>query len=220
METKYISLGCSLTSIPGWVDYFNDELNMKVMPLAEGASGNMAQVHKLKNHIMQHNLFTKLKHTVLLWQVTGPSRMSGLLDDVSINNNYKNRYDRGYTDFYQYNSAIFNDPVLGLLSNNPYFENDKQSVDANFEQFVFDIIVLSKLVKKIVLWYGWRDIYDQNRLSKVNKLFIENHIKIIEPISDYCLNNNLPTSDGMHPSKESSIIWGKNILLPVLKDIG
>ena len=221
MASKFIALGCSMTSIPGWVDYCNEDLNMQVYNLAEGASGNQTQVFRLKNYLLENKLFDKMKDIVLLWQITGPNRSSALLDNVESNKKYKNVWGNGYRDFFEYESAIFKDPVLGILSNNKHIERFNQSFDANFEQFVADVLIFSKLVKKIILWYGWKDLYDQERLEQINKLFMSHDIQIVEePVLDYCKNHNLPFRDDMHPTKESSINWAKNNLLPVVRALG
>ena len=226
MENIFISLGCSLTAIPGWVDDFNDRLGMKIFPLAEGASSNITQVYKLKNHLIEHNLLDKMHRVVLLWQITSPQRHGLLLDDNPDNEKFQNSYNCAgtnfsFTDYYRYQSALFKDRCIGLLSNNRALDKNTMSTDAYFEQFIADILIFSKLVKKIIVWYGWENIYDEDRKKKIVKLFENNGIEFIEPIVDYCKKNNLPFFfDEDHPTKESSIKWGQNILLPKIKDIG
>lgn len=216
-----MSLGCSLTSIPGWVDYFNEDLKMNVYPLAEGASSNIAQTYKLKNWIIESDLLDKLHRVVLLWQITAPSRFGTIIDNT--NHNPKHREFAGHRDFFDHKTAIFKDQCIGLLSHSKSLKNVEFSVDAYFEQFIIDILIFSKLVKKIVIWYGWKDLYEESRLKKVNNIFENNKkihlIDIEDSIADWCRNKKLSFFDEGHPSKESSIEWGKNILLPVIKQI-
>jgi hypothetical protein len=221
MNNIYLSLGCSLTSIPGWVDHFNEDLQMKVYPLSEGASSNITQVHKLKNWIVKDNLFDKLDRVVLLWQITAPSRFGTIVD----NNEYNQKYKKfiNHIEFFDHETAIFGDNCIGLLSNSEFLKKTEFSVDAYFEQFIIDILIFSRLVKKIVIWYGWKDMYDHDRLEKINNIFKDNKkihlIDMEDSIVDWCRNRKLSFFDEGHPSKESSIEWGKNILLPVVKKI-
>lgn len=230
MENIYLSLGCSLSQMQGWYDDFNNNLNIKLnlYPLAEGASSNLTQVHKLKNYIINLNLLNQLDKVVLLWQLTAPARKTGVIDDIPSNQIYKKYYKhdingKNFSDFFNIETAIFKSKCIGLLSNNTYLKNNNFSIEAEFEQVIFDIILFSKLVKKIVIWYGWKDLYDQNKLEKINTMFRKNkNICLIEPnnsILDWCRANNLEFLDSRHPTAESSSKWGETVLLPIIKKI-
>lgn len=230
MENIYLSLGCSLSRMPGWYDDFNNNLNEKLnlYPLAEGSSSNLTQVYKLKNHILNLNLLNKLDKVVLLWQLTSPQRKTGVIDDIPSNQIYKKHYKHNingniFLDFFNIETAIFKSKCIGLLDNNMYLKQHNFSIEAEFEQLIFDIMLFSKLVKKIVIWYGWKNLYDQNKLEKINSMFRKNNnIYLIEPnnsIIDWCRENNLNFLDSGHPSEESSARWGETILLPIIKKI-
>ena len=231
MSHTFIALGCSCTAVVGWTKHFREELQLNLIDLSEGSSSNLSQIIKLKNYLLNSNLIDKLDQVVLLWQITSPSRKTGVLEKSITSNPYQNSYafpgHEDYRDYFTYNLKFDQREVVGLLSHNPFFEDKKfnlYSTDAQFEQTIFDIVILSKLVKHTVIWYGWKDLDTPARLENINNfLNQQKNISLIpmhNSFIDWCREKKLEFhADGEHPNAKSSIEWGKQILLPTLQKI-
>jgi hypothetical protein len=231
MPEKFIALGCSLTAVVGWTRYFSQELKLDLVDLSEGSSSNLSQIIKLKNYLLSANMLDKLANVVLLWQVTSPGRSTSIIEKSFGSKPYRNSHPfpghQDVRDFFTYNLKFDKKEVMGLLSHNPYFDDPcmkLHSLDAQFEQVIFDIVLLSKLVKRTVIWYGWKDLDRKDRLRDINSFLAQQDNITLLPmehsIVDWCRANNLEFfDDGEHPKSKSSIQWGKQILLPVLQKI-
>lgn len=231
MSEKFIALGCSLTAVVGWTRYFSRDLKLDLVDLSEGASSNLSQIIKLKNYLLTADMLDRLGNIVLLWQITNPGRPTCVIENSFNSKSYQNFYQypghEDGRDFFTYNLKFNKKEVIGLLSHNPFFDNPHMrlhSSDAQFEQVIFDIVLLSKLVKHTVIWYGWKDLDNADRLKDLNAFLTQQNNVTLVPmehsIVDWCRDNNLDFFlDGEHPTSESSVQWGKQILLPVLQKI-
>ena len=185
MSHTFFALGCSCTAVVGWTKHFREELQLNLIDLSEGSSSNLSQIIKLKNYLLNSNLIDKLDQVVLLWQITSPARKTGVLEKSIASNPYQNSYafpgHEDYRDYFTYNLKFDQREVVGLLSHNPFFEDKKfnlYSTDAQFEQTIFDIVILSKLVKHTVIWYGWKDLDTPARLENINNVLNQQKNKI------------------------------------------
>ena len=231
MPEKFIALGCSLTAVVGWTRYFSQDLKLDLVDLSEGSSSNLSQIIKLKNYLLTANMLDKLDNIVLLWQITSPGRSTCVIEKSFDSKSYQNSYPfpghEDVRDFFTYNLKFNKKEVIGLLSHNPFFNDPHMrlhSLDAQFEQVMFDIVLLSKLVKHTVIWYGWKDLDHKDRLKDINSFLTQQNNMTLVPmehsIVDWCRDNKLEFfDDGEHPKSKSSIQWGKQILLPVLQKI-
>lgn len=217
MARKYISLGCSLTEQPGYVNHFNQTYNLDILNLAVSAGSNQLQSVRLKNCIFNNEID---QDTTLVWQITAP-RSHAVGDKKETVPMCTGEPFVGMYDWIPQAFDLFDKTEVALLSNNDYFRPGIKPNPAEiYQNLTADIYQWSFIVKEIIVYLGWSIFVDEIVQNKMyNFLKTRPNIKVIprnQSIIDWCKHHNLKFFDQFHPSTSSYVAWGDQILLPYL----
>jgi hypothetical protein len=213
---KYVALGCSLTAQDGFVNYINQTYNLEIENLAVSAGSNLLQMHRLNNFLIDNQVG---KNTTLLWQITSPHRGFEILPMVQ--EQFKNGIP--YSEFFDWIPEKVNFYKLehvALLCNNDYVQNLNSNPYYNMQTLMCDIYKWSNIVERIIVYFGWNSMLPLNQLQKsfdfIHKLKNVEVLNLESSIVDWCLNKKLQFDSSSHPTKDSYIQWGKEVLVPVI----
>ncbi len=217
---QIISLGCSLTAQSGYINYLNRTHDLNIKNLAVSAGSNELQSFRLNNLLVENQVE---RDAVLLWQITTPYRSLQTFsaeDSEPHNSNCGDPAAGVIFDCFYEKTGLYNDQSLLLLCNHKYFDNYLPNVSYNFHMTACDIFKWSFLVKHIIVYLGWSWLdCDDNVNKSLDFLKTVENITVIpkeNSILDVCKNNNWSLKDDFHPTEESYINWGKQVLEPVL----
>jgi hypothetical protein len=212
---NYIALGCSLTAQDGFINYINQTYNFDIENLAVSAGSNWLQIHRLNNLLIDNQVGAD---STLLWQITSPHRSFEILPVVP--RQFKNGIPfEGIFDWHSEKINLYGVEHTALLCNNNYFQKKDINFHYNMQTLICDIYKWSKIVKKIIVYLGWSSMIPAHQFDKT--FFLLNKLKNVKilpaelSICDWCKNRSL-TFNGHHPTNESYVAWGKEILVPVL----
>jgi hypothetical protein len=220
---RFVALGCSLTAQDGFISYFNKKYNLDIKNLAEGAGSNGLQMFRL-NNLLYQNLVDN--NTTLLWQVTGPDRAFQLIDTryITDENIFKPSPNTGRFSYTKETIYPFNVISINPLSNNLYWKDKDKNYKLNLQTVFCDVYKWSKIVKNIILYFGWSDLLDLSKDDVNNAMSLIrscDNITILDlpySVVDWCKSRNLQfEEDKWHPTQESYEIWGSHVLEPLLE---
>jgi len=213
---KYVALGCSLTAQDGFVNYINQNYNLEIENLAVSAGSNALQMHKLNNLLIRNQIG---KDTTLLWQITSPARDFEILPKIEKKFQNGIPYE-GTFDWIPEKINLYDSNQIVLLCNNEYFKHQPIKALFNMQSLACDLYKWSKIVKRIILYVGWNSMMSPTLLRQFMD-FLKNtsNIEILDSkssIVDWCQEKKLDFEDTGHPTKDSYIQWGNEVLIPVI----
>jgi hypothetical protein len=213
---KYVALGCSLTAQDGFINYINQTYNLEIENLAVSAGSNGLQMHRLNNLLVDGSIG---EETTLLWQITSPQRPFDI--HAEVDEEFKNGTPFiGFFDWIPEKINLYNSQSTVLLCNTKYYRNTNTNINFNMQTLCCDLYKWSKIVKKIIVYFGWNSLVDESKIqSFLNPLKNLHNVEILNSdlsIVDWCKTQKLHFDDSIHPTKESYIQWGKQVLVPTI----
>ncbi len=233
---KIVFLGDSLTADTlefSWARQLCQELNLGYHNLAVGAGNNRTQVLLLQHYLLSDDYS---RDDIFFWEINAVSRFNTVLTpEIQIGpiNMIRNLKDKSTDPLYQYQRQLPN-----------VFDKEKLSVmlcqDANaFEREIVDPyglqsiaeVVLQETVAHIVLLaaaghnvlctLGWELAVAEKDKPMLRHSLNKDKVQFIEDeMLDWCVKQNLPLKDDMHPDQMlASLIWAQTHLTPRLRNI-
>lgn len=212
----YVSLGCSLTAQSGYVNYIKKAYNLEIENLSVSAGSNFLQIHKLNNLLIDKQVGND---TTLLWQITSPARQFEIHPRAP--RQFKNGIPYvGIFDWVPEPVNLFKSDHTVFLCNNSYYDNKTTNLDYNMQSLLCDIYKWSKIVKRIIVYFGWSSMLPTTHIvmsmNFLNDLPNVCCLNLESSIVDWCRQNKLSFDDSEHPTEESYIRWAQQVLVPVL----
>ena len=230
---KLFTLGCSLTHPYGWKDVLSDKIGHNLVNSAMYASSNNLQVRRIHSYIVNDQI---RKDDIIIWQITSQARYSF---SVAMSKQWQKALS--YTPYrpaskYSNMQYHIDAPVnyfdgashVDVLSNHPLAEKASSYYDApqSMEELLSTIILLNKNYK-VLVFVGWagalNDGFDTN--DKFIGALINNNVpNLTESMMEWVIENDLsldkddPT--GLHPSQETSELYGAVVIYQKLVDLG
>lgn len=233
---KIVFLGDSLTAENlqfSWAKQLCQELNLGYHNLAVSAGNNRTQVLLLQHYLLSDEYS---KDDIFFWEINATSRFNTVLSpDIQIGpiNMIQNLKDKSTDPLYQYQKQLPN-----------VFDKEKLSImlchDANlFERKIVDpyglqsiaAVVLQETVAHIVLLaaaghnviytLGWEQAVAEKDKPILQYLLNKDKGQFIEDaMLDWCVKQNLPLEDDMHPNQISATpVWACTHLISRLRNI-
>lgn len=219
---RFVSLGCSLTEQFGYIDYFNSKYNLKIHNIAEAAGSNGLQVLRL-NNLLYKGLVGK--NTTLIWQITSLDRHFQLFNEKFVDPDvFVDSQKASKPPFTIEEIVPFNVTGINPLCHSLYWRHKNEFIfKLNLQNILCEIFKYSKIVKNIILHFGWADLLGLTKSEFDNAMVLINScpnitvIPVYKSIVDWCKSNNMPfEKDDWHPTRHSYEVWGQNILEPIL----
>jgi hypothetical protein len=214
---KYIALGCSLTARDGYVNYINSVHGLDILNLAVAAGSNQLQTYRLNNLLVNRDVGSE---SILLWQITGIGRNFELLPAQMGKSYCSGTPYQGMFDWTPEKIQPWNEEYVSLLSNNPYHNDRFNNNKLVLHDLMCNIYKWSCIVNRIIVYFGWNSISDTATLNTFVNFIRQRHNVTVLPyrssILDWCKKQQLEFEDDRHPSKNSYIKWGSDVLVPVL----
>jgi len=223
-----IALGCSLMDIYGMKEYLADHTNRKLINLSHRASSNALQIKRFHEHILHNKVLTD---DIIIWEITSFSRIPLRLQNTesthaqALGVQTKHKLYGLKKHFVLSNKNLFDgDTRLDFLCHSPmitknmYYEYDYND---SLQELLSTLILAKKFHNNLLVFFGWKDIMDQDAMVIFKKYLDSNHIDYLDDCYlDWAINKKLSMYDDTHPSANSSIEYGKTIILPKLNQLG
>ena len=223
--TKLFTLGCSLTYNMGWKEYLSEFHDLELVNSAMFAGSNDLQVRRIHSYIVNNQIN---QEDIIIWQITGQLRHSFSVNcdeewNFKLENVEKEDADARY--YIDAPKNYFSEQVhKDVLSCHPLIKDASEYFDynASLEELISTIILLNTKYRVLVI-VGWEGALreDCDNLYKFNQLLKFHQIPHLnEPFVSWAIRKKLPLAEDLHPTMETSEIYGKTVLYPKLKELG
>jgi hypothetical protein len=228
VKGKLITFGCSLTAHNGLKEELARLTNRQLVNLSVSAGGNGLQIHRLHEYIINNNINDS---DIVLWQITGSERNSIRLDPpesqrTRINDIQKNQFAHiNHQHYVESLPNIFdNRPRVDLLCNSPITEIKEHVMlfDPNqqMQTLLATLILLHNTHKKILIFFGWNDVMQEN----VKKIFLSTLTNklipyITESYLDWAIQNKKSLTWDFHPDCATGEEFAKTVIFPALNKL-
>lgn len=236
---KLIGLGCSISSAFGWCEYLGSRFQdwnkqVTIHNLSQGSGCNRIQIENIKDFFLENGLTSE---DVIVWQLTAtnrqglrlkgsPSNISfGELDSASGSefktyalSKYQNRFDGNHRMTFLSHSPFNLDLTVECSPMQlPVVWSDEEQT---LQDVLFMISVLRTITPNVFVFCGWDQVVAPNYLKILKTELIKRDITyVVEPLVDWCREKGLPFKlDNSHPADESSSMYGRDVLLPIISN--
>jgi len=248
MKSKFKHLvvsGCSFTTnehVPdgsdwNWANILAQDTGMTIHNLATAAAGNDHISKSIILYLEKNKL--DISDTLVLAMWSGVGRIDWIVDCALANNIESSNFEYYYDDYNKLHRGgnWWNVTSKNLLSNalinySKFQDNHSFALHTwlamqnlsnyltvnNFTYFFTSFINYNTLVKGDALVVPFFDVLQQLKLSIDNSHWL--NLKNNEYFGDWCRENNLIAQDNFHPGLDGPQRWPREILMPLLKDMG
>lgn len=213
---QIITLGCSLTHQPGWAAYLEHCTNLPVINLAQSSGSNQLQQRRIQEYIFENGLDDS---SIVIWQITGTHRRyrrSKLTDALYKQSEKSMEFPRVVTS----SPNIFDSEMrVDYLSHNinAFVVEDENQV---LEDLLFYLISIKKFTPNLLVFLGWKNELIMQHIDTFKEHLKKHNIDYIdEPVTDWCLEQNLPFEPMKHPTNGSYCQYAKHVLIPRLEKL-
>lgn len=225
--SRLIGFGCSLSIYPGWIESTAEELSVDFLNLSVGSGNNKLQAIRFQEIVLENNI---KQDDIIIWQLTSFSREFLRIKFVQRNKRKLEMDSKGkiwpsYT--LGVHSNIFDNfpraDVLAHSSLHPlrminFTLDDEEQL---LEDMLFFFICARLFTKNILIFRGWDDVMTSAHWEIFKKELSKREIESCDiSLIEWVQENNLSfKEDGSHPSEESSKLFGKSVIVPLIKNI-
>ena len=232
---KLFTLGCSLAPQYSWPESFNKHLQPdEWFHTGMGAGSNGAQILQFELNFIKHSVGHQ---DTIVWQITGEGRYSGVANKYLIdkysdtwNNKFKKFGDQdkffngNWIDFENYldnaNRRLwFGNHEFAQLNGRYRGLND---TDANQElqRLLFNLVSAKRSGAQVVVFRGWTGCINKLAWQRFKQVFDKEGIGYTDKcIVEWCLTNELPFMDDLHPTHHSGMKFAEQVLFDKIKKI-
>jgi len=211
MIKSLITLGCSLTYLPGWANVISDKMNLNLINLSMSAGSNQLQIKRLQQFLLVKNIS---KHDAVVWQITSTAR------GYSRKLIYNKEIDKNKPEFTSMFENIFdNKKRIDLLSVSPDVTRDIDEPQL-LEDILFHLIVVKKYTPNLLVFLGWEQATSDQYREKFLSALVKNNIDFTnEYMCEWCILNNYKMDSNLHPSPAGYEAYAKDIIIPKLRQM-
>jgi len=240
---KIVFLGNSLTAkrknstTPSWAEKFAASVNLDHQNFAVAAGNNRTQALLLQNYLLSDNYHPD---DIFFWEINATNRKNTIVNssiciDTELSlpiKNYLNNKNTDPNDYYFIELPNVFDPDNNLKMLLCHFPTNTiehklidpygfQSIDeVVLQETVFYINLLSQLGHNVIFTLGWEGCVAEKHKSTLLRLLNKERIKYIEnDMLGWCVKQNIPLEDDMHPTQESTLRWARVHLTPLVQEI-
>jgi hypothetical protein len=239
---KIVFLGDSLTADTlefSWARQLCQELNLGYHNLAVAAGNNRTQVLMLQHYLLSDEYS---KDDIFFWEINSVSRYNTvLIPDIQIGpinmiQNLKNKAaikNNSVNKNYQYQKQlpnIFDLEKLSIMLCHEENTFERKIVDPYnlqsieevvLQEVVSHIVMLARVSHNVIYTLGWESAVAEKDKSTLQYLLNNDKVQFIDDsMLDWCVKQNLPLKDDMHPDQIlSTLIWARTNLVPRLRNI-
>ena len=222
--SKLFTLGCSLTWGMGWKELLSRKHNLQLVNSAMFAGSNDLQIRRIHSYIVNNQIN---KDDIIIWQLTSTQRSSFSVIDpmwIEVLDNV-HREDEDAVYYIDAPKNYFDNAVhKDVLSNHPQIVKYSSYYNATaMLQELLSTIILLNNTYNILITIGWEGALsdDDNTYNNVMRLLEVNkvpHLK--ESYLSWAIRTHQTLDDDFHPSMDASEIYGDEILIPKLQELG
>lgn len=222
---KLFTLGCSLTWNMGWKEYVADRMNYELVNSAMFGGSNNLQMRRLNSYIVNSQIG---KDDVIIWQITSQLRHSFCVNGDPSWDERLDDYVSEDADAKYYMDSPVNyfdaHPHTDVLSCHPLIIPASEYYNANstLEGLISTMILLNNTYK-ILIFVGWQGALDNDtdNYDLVIDLLEKNKVPHInESYVSWAIRNNHPLAEDLHPTMDTSELYGEMVLFPELERLG
>jgi hypothetical protein len=237
---KIVLLGDSLTSdcdvnnpdSNSWTRHFCRELNIDYRNLAVSAGNNRTQVLLLQNYLLSDDYS---RDDIFFWEINSVSRFNTVLTpEIQIGpiNMIQNLKDKSTDPGYHYQISlpnVFDNNKLSVMLCQPTNALEHKIIDPYglqsieevvLQETVSHIVSLARSRHNVICTLGWDWAVAEKDKPLLRHLLNKDKIQFIEDeMLDWCVRQNLPLADDMHPDQLSTLTWARTHLMPRLRNI-
>jgi hypothetical protein len=234
---KIVFLGDSLTAVShesySWTRHLCQELDVGHCNLAVAAGNNHTQVLLLQHYLLSNEYS---KDDIFFWEINAVSRFNTVLTpEIQIGpiNMIQNLKDKSTDPLYQYQKQIpnvFDKEKISVMLCNDANSFEREIVDPYglqsiaevvLQETVAHIVMLAAAGHNVICTLGWEWAVAEKDKPLLRHLLNKDKVQFIEDeMLDWCVKQNLPLADEMHPDQMlASLIWARTHLTPRLRNI-
>jgi hypothetical protein len=238
---KIVFLGDSLTSdcdplnneSNSWTRHFCRELGIEYRNLAVSAGNNRTQVLMLQHYLLSDDYS---KDDIFFWEINATSRINTVLvPNIQVGQTTVQQHlkDKSTDPLYHYQvhlPNIFDNNKLSIILCHPANTLEHKIVDPYclqsidevvLQETVSHIVSLARAGHNVLCTLGWEWAVAEKDKPLLQHLLNKDKVQFIEDeMLDWCVKQNLPLADDMHPDQMlASLVWARTHLMPRLRNI-